>query len=300
MEYGEELYAERLRRKAQEAALASGAVQWTEHLDMAARVKLGLAWEDITESLNRDAGAFLDDFIPARLVRSIGWSLRPDAMRTNSSGNTNERLLSLIEAEHEALVSLAEASGGFGNAYGRTDDVWDTRSLHELASEFQTRVNRIFPAHLVGLHLHHNSRLVPIDSHEMHDSVVVPTLYLLNSQPRFAGAERAYQNALRELRNQDAADAITDAATALQEVLTALGCEGGALGDLVASARRKGLLVGTDTPLTESIIRTVHWVAAKRNQGEAHRGDPDVGMSDAWMLVHVVGALAIRLGESTQ
>ena len=83
-------------------------------------------------------------------------------------------------------------------------------------------------------------------------------------------------------------------------MLTALGCDGGALGDLVSSAKKKGLLTGADTPLTESIIKTVNWVAAKRNQGEAHRGDPDMNMSDAWMVVHVVGALVLRLSEASQ
>ena len=68
----------------------------------------------------------------------------------------------------------------------------------------------------------------------------------------------------------------------------------------MSSAKKKGLLTGADTPLTESIIKTVNWVAAKRNQGEAHRGDPDINMSDAWMMVHVVGALAIRLSEATE
>ena len=43
----------------------------------------------------------------------------------------------------------------------------------------------------------------------------------------------------------------------------------------------------------------VKWsqVAAKRNQGGAHRGNPEIDMSDAWMLVHVVGAMIIRLAE---
>lgn len=169
-----------------------------------------------------------------------------------------------------------------------------------MPGEFQRDVNRIFEAHIVGLHLHHNSRLVPVDSHEMHNAVVDPTLYLLHSQPRFSGAEIAYQNALKELRNRDPADAITDAATALQDVLLALGCTGNALGPLLKSARSKGLLKGSDTPLTEAICKTVDWVSATRGEGEAHTGNPDINMSDAWMMVHVVGALAIRLTETVQ
>lgn len=124
-----------------------------------------------------------------------------------------------------------------------------------------------------------------------------PTLYLLRSQPRFASAEMAYQKALGELRNRDAGDAITDAATALQDVLLALGCAGNALGPLLKSAKSKGLLKGSDTPLTEAVAKAVDWVSATRGEGEAHTGDPDISMSDAWMVVHVVGALAIRLTE---
>jgi hypothetical protein len=70
------------------------------------------------------------------------------------------------------------------------------------------------------------------------------------------------------------------------------------LGEILTSAKEKGLVKGTDSPLTEAIVKTVNWVAAKRNQGEAHRGDPDLNTSDAWMVVHVVGALTIRLSET--
>jgi hypothetical protein len=124
-------------------------------------------------------------------------------MRVDISDNTNERLLSLLEAEHEALVAVP----------GYTSEI--ARAMAEAADKFRADVNRIFLAHLVPLHLHHNSRLVEVDSHEMHSAVVEPTLYLLHSQPQFASAEVAYQNALKELRDRQAGDAITDAATAL-------------------------------------------------------------------------------------
>ncbi|TGB36975.1 hypothetical protein [Mycolicibacterium peregrinum] len=294
MEYQHELYAERLRRKAQAEALATGATQWTDQLDTNTRLKLDLAWNDVTRSLGAKEDEFLASYIGGRTLRSIGATLRPDAMQKPYGTYSNERLLSLIEAEHEALASLAEQQG-----FGYSSNLWGV-SLADLPEKFQYDVNRIFEAHIVSLHLHHNSRLVPIDSHEMHSAVIAPTLHLLHSQPRFAGAETAYQNSLKELRNRDAGDAITDAAKALQEVLIGLGCTGGALGDLLNSAKKKGLLSGADTPLTESIVKTINWVAAKRNQGEAHRGDHQMNMSDAWMLVHVVGALAIRLSEANQ
>jgi hypothetical protein len=305
VEYGDELYAERLRRKAQAEALATEAAQWTDELEGVARLKLKLAWTDAVSVIGPDDRAHLVSAIKRRTLRSLGRALEPDNMEAvvvNGGGyrNSSEDLLSLIEAEHEALKQFADS---------RTDP-WGGPTLRSGASgfgfggppvdadAFRADVNRILGAHLVAFHLHDNGRLVPVASHEMHDAVVAPTLYLLHSEPKFAGAETAYQNALKELRNHDAGDAITDAATALQEVLTALGCAGGALGDLLSSAKKTGLLTGADTHLTESIVKTVNWVAAKRNQGEAHRGDPDMNMSDAWMMVHVVGALAIRLSEA--
>ncbi|SBS79291.1 hypothetical protein MHPYR_710018 [uncultured Mycobacterium sp.] len=293
MEYQHELYAERLRLKAQAEALATGATQWTQQLNQRVRIRVALAWEDAILGLHYELTDFLDEFIAGRMLRSVGYKVMPEALRRASDVPANEYLLSVIEAQHEALVALVPQielqvmlRGGLVADYG------------DRAGDFRRDVNQAFQAHLIGLQLHHNSRLFPIDSHEMHSAVVEPTLYLLHSQPRFASAETAYQNALKELRNRDPGDAITDAATALQEILTALGCEGGALGDLLTSAKKKGLLAGADTPLTESILKTVNWVAAQRNQGEAHRADPGTDMSDAWMVVHVVGALAIRLSET--
>lgn len=296
VEYENELYAERLRLKAQAEALATGAAQWTDQLDVRARVKIAHAWDDATDDLHYELQEFLESFISARTVRSIGSMLTPSAMRPDSGNkSTNDRLLSLVEAEHEGLASLDDQirlqvmlRGGSMADYG------------DPAGDFQREVNRIFESHLIGLHLHNDSRLVPVDSHEMHNSVVAPVLYLLHSQPRFASAEAAYQKALKELRNRDPADAITDAATALQDVLVTLGCVGNALGPLLKSAKSKGLLRGSDTPLTESISKTVDWVSAMRGEGEAHTGKPDFDMSDAWMVVHVVGALAIRLSETDQ
>jgi hypothetical protein len=207
--------------------------------------------------------------------------------------------LSLVEVEHGALQALADAPLD-GSSYSARMHPLYGQKVDTAPEEFRQRVNRIFAAHIVKFSLHQNSRLVEIDSHEMHDAVVEPTLYLLHSQPQFAAAETAYQKALKELRDRDAGDAITDAATALQEVLKALGCSGNTFGDLISSAKRMGLLAGADNPLAESILKTANWIAAKRNQGEAHRGDADISMSDAWMVVHLVGALAIRLSESAE
>jgi hypothetical protein len=298
VEYENELYAERLRRKAQDEALASGAANWTEELSNEVRVKLRYMWNQLTSQYAfGDAVLELESFIGDRSLKSIAFPLKPEMMAPSNTSVTNTQLLTLIEAQHEALLMLAANPNKARPPYpGMSAEMFQ---VIEGAPEYcRQEVNRIFQSHVVAFHLHHNSHLVPIDSQEMHTAVVEPTLYLLHSQPRFAAAEGAYQKALAELRVHDAGDAITDAGAALQEVLTALGCTGNALSDLLKSARKIGLIQGKDTPLTESIGRTVDWVAAVRNQGEAHKGNPEVGMSDAWMVVHVVGALIVRLSEA--
>jgi hypothetical protein len=293
VEYEHELYAERLRRKAQAAALATGAAQWTDQISPEVGIKLHHAWREGTSRIG-PAGNGLSTAIKKRTLGSLAAEVLPPAMNAIES-YPNEHLLSLIEAEHEALVNLVNEVSA-----GRRSGTSMIPAIAEAPDNFRTEVNRIFESHIVAFHLHDNSRLVPVQSHEMHNAVVEPTLYLLHSQPRFSAAETAYQNALRELRNRDPADAITDAATALQDVLLALGCTGNALGPLLKSARSKGLLKGTDAPLTEVIAKAVDWVSATRGGGEAHQGKPDINMSDAWMVVHLVGALAIRLSEADQ
>ena len=296
VQYEEELYAERLRRKTQDAGLAAGTTQWTNQLNDDVRVKLTLAWNDLVDHVAfRPYWDQIEEHIAYRTLRSIGVTVRPSDMQPGTSKATNEQLLSLLEVEHEALKEVS-ARALAAPSYPGEQPPW-VEKPRTAADDFRSQVNQILEAHIVAFYLHHNSRLVEVESHEMHDAVIAPTLYLLHSQPQFAAAETAYQNALGEIRKRDAGDAVTDAATALQEVLTALGCTGGALGDLLKSAKNKGLVKGNDTPLTEAIGNTVNWVAAKRNQGEAHKGDPDINMSDAWMMVHVVGALIIRLAE---
>lgn len=108
------------------------------------------------------------------------------------------------------------------------------------------------------------------------------------------GVERAYRKALHEIAS-DPSDAITDAGTALQEALGQLGAAGNQLGDRLRSAKRRGLLVGHDERLVKAIEDMGHWVAADRSvHGDAHNADEAL-TADAWLAVHVAGALILRL-----
>lgn len=295
-----ELYGERKRRIDQDERLAAGLAQLTDQLDQRARVKLMKAWDDILGHVAfRNAAYNLEDLIRDRTLGSEAIAVRPDDMepgRTRSQAS-NDQLLSLIEAEHEALRLLVEKPAIGVPGYPGMSPQW-LDIINAAPEKFRTKVNAVLTAHLVELQLHENSRLVPVRSQAMHAEVVAPALHLLHGQPRFVAAENAYQDALRELRNGDANDAITDAGAALQNTLEALGCTGNTLGQLLRSARDIGVLRAADERFTTMLSQTIAWVKDMRNAGEAHSGDADYAMSDAWMAVQLVGALILRLADT--
>jgi len=131
---------------------------------------------------------------------------------------------------------------------------------------------------------------------EMHAEIVRPVLDLLGGRSVFQKVEAAYQKALTELRpGGDPSDAITDAGTALQEVLTSLGADGNSLGPLLQSARTKGLLGPYDSKLSQGVQLIGEWLSADRSQrGDAHSVTA-ADREDAWLAVHVAGALILRL-----
>ena len=76
--------------------------------------------------------------------------------------------------------------------------------------------------------------------------------------------EQAFQAALKQVSEGHPDNAITDAATALQEYLTSIGCSGNTLQPLMESARNKGLLGAHDAPLTAGVLKLTDWVNADR------------------------------------
>lgn len=141
-----------------------------------------------------------------------------------------------------------------------------------------------------------NGQMVPFESKELFQNVIRPAMQLLHD-PRFSASEAAYLDGLGEVAKGKAGDAITDAATALQEMLVALGCSGNSLGPLIKSARTKGLLKAHDERLTNAIVDVVDWVNADRTaSGDVHRAG-DAAKADAWFVIHIVGALMVRLAD---
>jgi hypothetical protein len=196
---------------------------------------------------------------------------------------TDGQVPDVIEAVFEAFQHVNR-----NRAYPKYDEDAPARS-------FRAAVNRILDEHNLAFQVVDNE-VVPRDSMVMHAEIVTPALSLLRGKRAFASVERAFHDALRELKpGGNPSDAITDAGTAVQEMLVSLGADGNALGPLLASARKRGLLGPHDSKLAEGVQKIGEWISADRSaRGDSH-AVRDATVDDAWLAVHVAGALIVRL-----
>lgn len=280
-------YARRKRLKELAEREASGEFRWTEELTDRARGRLRHA-----------ISSFLDD--ASGYVSGDPWE------RTRSAVISEEGLATLagqrmasndvtrcFTVGHAGLVfSVIEAARFSPQLEAQRDDREGavlrkrTQFLDDLVSQI-LREERISFDFVDG-------QFVPLESLELHQEVVVPAITLLGGNPEYEAIEKAYRAALEEIHNGTADDAITDGGTALQATLEYLGCDGNALGSLIKSAKKKGIIAAHDEKL-------LHWVSADRSEkGDAHNTE-EVTREDAWLTVHVVGAIIVRLfGEGGQ
>jgi len=273
------LFKERKRLAELAAAEALGESLWTEDLDQAVRGKLLHAWYDSTT--NPYAGRAAAEQIERLVSRNNGWTETFKIEDALMKAPVDD-VLTYVEAI--SLVLSARAANNYEGEYQ--------------PSAFIRYVNAAFNAHRVAYRLA-DLEIVPLSSDELHVEVVEPVLGLLHGRPDLRNAHDAYLNALKEISRNDPADAITDAGTALQETLTALGCKGSALGPLIADAKKNGLLAGHNRNLTDGVEKFLHWASADRSQsGDAHTSQ-QAALSDAWLMVHIVGALIVRLADVT-
>jgi len=200
---------------------------------------------------------------------------------------TTGEVIDLVEAWVAAMRHYAE----------KVQDWYARESIGRAIEEFRGRVNDVFDDEdlayqFVGDEILERSSMV------MHGAVLEPALSLLHGESQLASVEKAFQDALRELKpGGDPADAITDAGTALQELLIAAGARGNALGPLLKDARNEGLLGPYDSKLANGVELIGEWVSADRSErGDAHRAS-EADRDDAWLAVHVTGALIVRLAK---
>src|SRR4029077_1433218 len=75
---------------------------------------------------------------------------------------------------------------------------------------FEAFINLVLAEHRISWEMV-NGNMVPFESKELHQEVVVPTLRLLSGRHGWEQVEDAYQDALHEIAAGHADDAITDA-----------------------------------------------------------------------------------------
>jgi hypothetical protein len=267
---------QRKRLASIEAREAAGESLWTEDFPEPLRVKILKLigrldlWNDYRA---RARDLICEDEGVLHLVSSA-FSADYDYSQYVMSG-PSAMIPTAIEAWHYAAVELVEEGDP------EPDHVVDfTRQFNALLRDYRVSYELI------------DGEMIPFSSRELHTAVVEPALRLL-AKPGWEQVESAYHDALGEIARDQPENAITDAGTALQEALVLLGCTGNALGPLIVSAKRQGIVAAHDVALA-------NWVSADRsNMGDAHNARA-ARLEDAWLTVHVVGALLLRLSLETQ
>jgi hypothetical protein len=263
---------------------AAGESFWTEQFDQRARTRIVHAFRDAVgnwggyytyarDAILRDEGIFC----------LVNPRLSPDQDLINY----------VMVGEDEMVPTVIEAmSAACGGPVNMQSGAWDR------AASFDVTVKIILREHRLSYDLI-DGQMIPFSTRELHESVIAPSLKLLAGRPDLEKVESAYQDALEEIVRGNAANAITDAGTALQEALTALGCTGNSLGPLIKSAREGGLLAPHDSPMVGAVDKIMNWVSADRSErGDAHEVT-SATIDDAWFTVHIVGAILLRLSKAS-
>jgi hypothetical protein len=143
-------------------------------------------------------------------------------------------------------------------------------------------------------------KVVEKRSEELHAEVVAPALTLLHGRRRFEGAERQYRDAIDELAGENWADAITDASSAVENVLRViLGLSQGTLADLLGQARMRGLFGDPQAARLKKVVTGFTALADMRNEeSDAHGNSSDT--ATAWLALHWAGALIVYLVQRAE
>lgn len=198
----------------------------------------------------------------------------------------------VVDALDAAALSLARLARDLNGqlASGRQPYEYDPDAFISAANDIllEGRISFTF----IG------GRLRERGAEPLHSDVMRPLETMLTAEPRFAEAERAYQDALTAMATGHYGASITSSASALQQTLVALGSKGQNLGALFLDARRRGFLMSHDEKLMNAFRSIGDWVTADRsNRGNAH-GASIALREDAELAIHVIAALIIRLIKS--
>ncbi len=277
----------RLRLQEIEAAEAQGGSFWSESIDQDARVGLLHAYTNAPRQFHDRTGSYPNVWDSLRALLLVEF----DQLRSLAGGAISQVDVEAFFLNNDDLTATAVIEGMHLTLIEKLDD--------EAVRGFEKIVNALFEERRISFELV-NGLVVEKESQELHSEVVAPTLRLLSGRAGWESVEGAYQAALGELHGGDPADAITDAGRALQLTLELLGCSGSKLGPLIASARSLGLLAPHDSQLENALVGMMHWASADSSKKGDRHVDSDAVKEDAWLTVHVVGALILRLVAGTE
>jgi hypothetical protein len=277
------LYGERKRMDELSLREAAGESFWTKKFDDRLRTKIHYAMLEASQSVGRF-------YVAARQL-----ILEADGLRALFNPTLTAFADFLQYLEHCADDEIPTTIEAF---YASLLDnrLMQETGVYHANIEFEVKIRELLQQGRISFELV-GGQMIPFESKELHAEVILPALALLSSGEMWKPAQTAYFKALDEISRGDGPDAITDAGTALQEALLALGCDGNSLGPLINSAAKKGLLGSHDREMIEAISKLMHWVSADRSQtGDAHNAG-GASVEDAWLIVHMVGAIIVRLSS---
>lgn len=281
------LFGERKRREERDKAEAQGVDFWTKSMDDTVRHKLRYAVEDATGG---DWELFRG--IQQLTVRELGLG----SLAGSPESPIGDVYSAIMRADELIVLSILQACSLEVLKEQARDAVRYGYQSEDRARIFADTVRETLIEHRIKYDMI-DGKIIEKESEELHAEVVEPVLRLLSGRKGWDSVEKAYQDALGELHNGKPEDAITDACVALEEALALRDCKGNSLSKKLVDARKKGVLAPQDTPLGEGLSKVGAWIEAERSTtGDAHNANP-ASREDGWLVVHIVGALILRLAE---
>lgn len=277
-------------RKLLESREQQTGVQWSDSCPAPVGTKIRAALNMLTDVPER----VLSEADRRRGYASDGAHFTCPAKESLGGVGDDVERLDCVAAVVYAFVWLAENDGAHveaWNEYG--DNSWEPPRYD--INEFVGVVNDILLHGRVEW-MYQDDKFQERGNSVLHAEVIRPTTILLDSDPKFRKASSGFQTALNRLSDNKPDVAITDAVSAVQEFFRSLGIDGNSISDQLDAAARAKVISSSDKKILKPLV---DWSNADRStRGNAHHSrEGDVSKADAWLALHVAGALIVRLSN---
>ena len=297
IDFNQPLFGLREHRRRLSDREAQGEIYWTKSLTQEVRNKFAHvildfgqdhhSAHDHTQRLNSSDDVF--NQVAKAVCRHLGIVSLPQWQNWRSTEQNILDTIISIRTDNAIVFSLTEAIWQITEPFVYRPR--DPRQPADPRQQFAHSIRAILSDHRVAYDFI-EGQFIARGNQIMHSNIVVPTLSLLSGRKRFAEAERKFFDALKSLQERRFDDAVTDTCSALEETLDAFGCEGNTLNQKFKRATTLGIATQYDK-------RILDWLSADRvSKGDTHSGGSKATQADAWLAVHVTGALILCLAEA--